>query len=250
MELILYIMNKNCGIYKITSPTGRVYIGQSVDIYKRWRKYKSINCPKQYKILNSFLKYGVENHQFNIIEYCLIENLDCSERFWQDEFDVLNGGLNCVLQECGEKRKVISEESKKNLSKINTGKKHSKETRKKMSKSAKGVPKSEEARKNMKGCQKGALSSCFGKNLSEEHKRNMALGKKPLVHTKEAKEKMSLSKIGVNNVTSKLVLDTQTGIFYYCIREASEAHNINYSILRNMFSEKNSLKNTTNLIKV
>ena len=29
------------GIYKITSPTGRIYIGQSVDIYYRWNDYKT-----------------------------------------------------------------------------------------------------------------------------------------------------------------------------------------------------------------
>jgi predicted GIY-YIG superfamily endonuclease len=28
-------MNRNCGIYKITSPTGKVYIGQAVDIERR-----------------------------------------------------------------------------------------------------------------------------------------------------------------------------------------------------------------------
>jgi len=28
-------MVKICGIYKITSPTGKIYIGQSVDIMRR-----------------------------------------------------------------------------------------------------------------------------------------------------------------------------------------------------------------------
>ena len=28
------------GIYKITNPNGKVYIGQSIDIDKRWNKYK------------------------------------------------------------------------------------------------------------------------------------------------------------------------------------------------------------------
>lgn len=33
---------KICGIYKITSPSGKVYIGQSNNIIKRWITYKSI----------------------------------------------------------------------------------------------------------------------------------------------------------------------------------------------------------------
>lgn len=30
-------MEKKCGIYKITSPSNKIYIGQSVDIKKRWK---------------------------------------------------------------------------------------------------------------------------------------------------------------------------------------------------------------------
>lgn len=103
-------MDKNCGIYKVTSPSGRVYIGQAVNIKRRFRQYENLtNCERQTKLYRSFKKHGAENHQFDIIEYCSKEELNCSERFWQDEFDVLNGGLNCVLQECGEQRRVFSE---------------------------------------------------------------------------------------------------------------------------------------------
>ena len=111
-------MNKNCGIYKITSPTGRVYIGQAINLYRRINGYSMSSTYKnQPKLRNSFEKYGFEAHQFDIIEYCTEEELNCSERFWQDEFDVLGkDGLNCVLQECGEKRKEFSEEYRKDKS--------------------------------------------------------------------------------------------------------------------------------------
>ena len=54
------------GIYKITSPTGKVYIGQSIEIEKRWMRYKNItkSVKKQPAIYNSLLKYGSENHIF------------------------------------------------------------------------------------------------------------------------------------------------------------------------------------------
>lgn len=100
------MINKNCGIYKITSPTGRVYIGQAINIKRRWRSYELLtpSIKNQKLLYRSFIKYGIVNHQFDIIEYCSEEDLNCSERFWQDYFDVLNGGLNCKLTECGEKR--------------------------------------------------------------------------------------------------------------------------------------------------
>ena len=92
------------GIYKITSPTNRVYIGQSVDIEKRWKDYDNIkNISKQGKLYNSFIKYGVINHKFEIIEECLIEQLNKRERYWQDYYNVLKGGLNCRLTKDGDK---------------------------------------------------------------------------------------------------------------------------------------------------
>jgi len=109
--------NKICGIYKITSPSGRVYIGQSEDISKRWANYKTLaSCESQTKLYKSFLKHEVENHIFEIIEECKTEDLNTRERYWQDCYDVLNGGLNCILQECAEKRYEISEEIRKVLS--------------------------------------------------------------------------------------------------------------------------------------
>ena len=119
------ITNKNCGIYKITSPTGRIYIGQTINIERRWNNYySSIGANSQPRLKNSFKKYGVENHQFDIIEYCSEEELDCSERFWQDEFDVTNkNNLNCSLTKCGEKRYKHSEETCKKISELNKGKK-------------------------------------------------------------------------------------------------------------------------------
>lgn len=103
-----------CGIYKITSPSNRVYIGQSEDIkVSRVNRYRNNNCEGQPKLCNSIKKYGWENHTFEIIEECEVENLNCRERYWQEYYDVLNGGLNCVLQECGEKRRELSEETVK-----------------------------------------------------------------------------------------------------------------------------------------
>jgi hypothetical protein len=101
-----------CGIYKITSPSGRVYIGQSKDIQKRWGKhYKKLRCKKQTVLYRSFLKYGVENHIFEIIEEANFGDLNCCERYWQDFYDVLNEGLNCELVNCDGIKKEVSEET-------------------------------------------------------------------------------------------------------------------------------------------
>ncbi len=106
------------GIYKITSPTGKVYVGQSVNIESRFRQYKSslANSRSQIALYNSFLRHGTANHSFTIVEECEIKNLNNRERYWQDYYNVLEEGLNCVLQSTTETRRVLSEELKFKIS--------------------------------------------------------------------------------------------------------------------------------------
>ena len=61
-------MNKS-GIYKIENPKGSIYIGQSKNIDERISRYKKLQCCKfQLLLYRSFLKYGIENHTFEILE--------------------------------------------------------------------------------------------------------------------------------------------------------------------------------------
>ena len=101
------------GIYKITSPNKRIYIGQSVDIKKRWKQHK---YNKLDTILHrSFNKYGFNNHKFEIIEECSIELLNERERYWQDFYNVLENGLNSKLTKSDDKSGFISSECKLKL---------------------------------------------------------------------------------------------------------------------------------------
>lgn len=85
----------NQGIYKITSPTGRVYVGQSIDIKSRFQKYKCMWCHGQKRLYNSLKKYGVCLHVFVIIEECNEEIMNERERHYQEIYDVLGSkGLN------------------------------------------------------------------------------------------------------------------------------------------------------------
>lgn len=106
------------GIYKITSPTNKVYVGQSVDIERRWLDHKS--CYEKFPLQNSIKKHGFENHIFEILEECEIENLNERERFYQDQFDVLGpNGLNCKLTQTTDLSGSHSEETKKKIGKAN-----------------------------------------------------------------------------------------------------------------------------------
>lgn len=78
---------KKIGIYKIINTVnGKVYVGQSINIYERWaqHKYKSI-YPEELgynsAIHAAMRKYGFENFIFEIIEECEPELLDERERY-------------------------------------------------------------------------------------------------------------------------------------------------------------------------
>lgn len=105
--------NKICGIYKITSPKGRIYIGQSVNIFYRFYSYKKLNCKEQYRLYNSLKKHGVENHKFEIIEECSKENLDEREIYYIKLFDCFDTEHGLNLRNGGRKKGImVSEETK------------------------------------------------------------------------------------------------------------------------------------------
>ena len=127
------------GIYKIISPSKKIYIGQSRDIEKRFKQYKSNSCKTQIRLVHSFNKYGVDNHIFEIVEECDIEELNNKERYYQDLYDVIGkNGLNCILINTNDLPKILSEETRLKLSESRIGYKFSQESKDKMSKSAKG----------------------------------------------------------------------------------------------------------------
>lgn len=115
--LYLYLMEKIIGIYKITNPNGKIYIGKTKDFENRKLTYKHKKCKGQCKLYNSIMKYGWNSHEMILIENCLISELNHKERYWQDYYDVLNKkkGLNLVLQECHEKKRMLTTVSINNI---------------------------------------------------------------------------------------------------------------------------------------
>lgn len=82
------IQNKTAmGIYKITNiMTDECYIGQSVDIYKRWTDHckcgLGIDTPPGNKLYKAIQDYGLENFTFEVVAECPREELDEKERYF------------------------------------------------------------------------------------------------------------------------------------------------------------------------
>ena len=75
----------SCGIYKITNQVnGKVYIGQSIDIEKRWedhclKTFRQNSEEYNYPLYQSIRKYGLENFKFEILEECSSKELNQKE---------------------------------------------------------------------------------------------------------------------------------------------------------------------------
>lgn len=106
------------GIYKLTSPSGKVYVGKSYKIQTRIDRYRTGHCKRQPKLYNSINKYGFENHEVDILEECSEGIINEREIYWIEKYDSVNTGLNCVY---GGEGGRCSEETKLKMSKSRIG---------------------------------------------------------------------------------------------------------------------------------
>ena len=233
-------MNKICGIYKITSPSGKVYIGQSMDIKRRFTSYKTLNKSKrQIKLYNSFVKYGVDKHIFEIIEECLVDFLNERERYWQEHYDVLESskGLNLCLTSTKDKKHLHSEETRNKISESNKGEKcfwygktFTEETKSKMRESRKGYKHTQDSLDKMSLSQKGRV-------------REDMVGDNNPSKNIEVREKLK----GSHNHKSKKIVNTITNEVFSCAREAWEKyHKEQYCYNYFMEMVRNKKPNKTN----
>jgi group I intron endonuclease len=238
------------GIYKITNPKNAIYIGQSIDIIKRFNDYEKLRCKSQTKLYYSLKKYGYDAHKFEIITECDIDQLNNLERYYQDLYNVMDNkfGLNLLLTKSDDRSIVISSDSKEKIS--NTlkrkyqsgelihpfkGKKFSDEHKNKLSEAKKRLYENGYIN-HFKG-KKGKQSWNKGKKQSEETRIKISeiqkkryengdvvwnKGKKMSADicqkNREAQKKLYQS--GYVNPFAKMVIDLETGFVYYSAKEA------------------------------
>lgn len=176
----------NIGIYKWVSPTGRIYVGQSTNIKQRkeWYLSNGISNASMPKLKRSFNKYGIENHLFEVIEYCSIEKLNEREIYWGLFYNTLENGLNCKL---GEQNCVFSEETKNKMSVAKKSKPLSTEHQLNREKSLQKYW-------NMKKEEKEKLDKVEKIKYipTKEHRENLSKAKKgKSIHTEQSKQKLS-----------------------------------------------------------
>ena len=139
MPLVPQIRNWN--IYKMITPSDRVYIGMTSNINKRKASYSGLDCKSQPLLFNAIHKYGFDSLNFEVIDNFegTLSEAKSKEMFWirtnmsnyckypdQNGLNLTDGGQGTL----GYK---LSDLQKENISKRNTGYKHTEEAKKKIS---------------------------------------------------------------------------------------------------------------------
>jgi group I intron endonuclease len=193
------------GIYKITNPKGKIYIGQSTNIEDRWKKGHKYSSGCGVKLKNSFKKYGWENHKKEILEECIVEYLSERETYWIEYYNSYKKGLNSTSK--GGIQGYKDEQWRKTHSEGLKGRK--------------GVWKGKKRPEHSTFLKENGSGLSYER--TQEHKDNLS---KKLTGTKFSKEickKISKNKIGKN---TKKIICLETKQIFNSIKECSDYLNI------------------------
>ena len=206
----------------------KIYIGKSINPYKRWIKHIATSNGKKSKkfyIHKAIFKYGINSFVFSILQELSNEkDLDIAEMYWIKYFksndnkfgyNLTNGGEGCS----GRK---LSDETKNKIRLKAIGRKHSKETKEKLrlinlNKIPVNIEQIREIAKSKKGtklskehCLKISKSK-LGVKFTDEHKLNISLsqiglhcGNKNNFYGKKHTQETIIKSSGENNIHSKL----------------------------------------------
>lgn len=175
------------GIYKIKSPTGRIYIGQSVNVGRRWEHHIQMRDKhKTTPLYRSLIKYTPENHKFVLLEECEKDKLNEREMYYIKKYDSFDSEHGMNLTKGGDSKVTFSKKTLEKMSKAKKGKpiphlvghKHSEETRSLLAELAKG-------NKNW-----------LGKNHTEETKAKIREKRKHQVISEESIKRGALARTG------------------------------------------------------
>ena len=278
---------KKAYIYKITSPSGKRYVGSTINIIKRKQSYGNITAKQQVKIYRSIKKYGWQAHKFEIIFVTTQEYMLTAERRLADYYNCLcsSNGLNLRLPKIGDVR-CVSDETRAKISLASAGRRHSDETKAKLklARNRRTVkPHTDETKKKISLKNKGrkpttaAIQNSINtrriNGVSEETRKKLSLLHKGRVASEETRIKMSKYQKGKfvseetrrkqsvlrkgrpmleNNyclVRSRMVLNTEIGVYYESLTQAANSiHHISSRYLQRMLS--GVCRNKSNFIYV
>lgn len=177
-------------IYRYKSPSGKYYIGQTINEQHRRRVFNTLNCTYGGKKIDTARKkYGPENFEYTVLMEVKGDNSEEVQKYLNilevgfiKMYDSYNNGYNST--EGGDSVFKITEEIREKMRNSHIGKQRSEESKLKQSKNSRGRQVSEETRKKISKSHKG-------KKFSPEHIQHIQESRKGYKWSDETKKKMS-----------------------------------------------------------
>ena len=208
-------------IYRYKSPSGKYYIGQTIDESQRRVAFLNQNCIYGgLKIERARKKYGPENFEYTVLLKITGDDpkevkqyLNTLESEFIMIYDSLKNGYNSTEGGDGTIGYLHTEEWKKNFSehikgnKFNLGKTRTEETKKKISKALKGIHRSEESKrknseshKGQTAWNKGLIGWTKKKKISDESRERYRSAAKKRGISEDTRKKINESNRGRHRV--------------------------------------------------
>lgn len=208
------------GIYIITNKvSGNTYVGQSVDIGRRFMEHRTISAEHNQSLKRALLKYGIENFSFEVLEECPAEKLNEREMFYIAK---LHPRYNRTKGGDGRARPLTSEE-----------KEHLRECGKKQWEAMSAEKKAKQIAENLKGPRVGHSVS----EKTREKLRAANLGKKASPET-IAKRKATMKSLGKIPFSGKRykrpIRCVETGEIFPSITEAQKKLSLSSSLCQHL----------------
>ena len=203
------------GIYKITNKiNNKIYIGQSNDIKRRKNEHRCIEHETNKSLKKAYIKYGLENFDFEVLEECKLEELNDKEKYWiellKPQYNRTSGGDGSPNHKVSEEtRKLLKQKGKEFWGNLNE------ETKQKI------------INQNLKG-------PAIGHKVSKETRKKLReanLGKVQSKETIEKRKKTMIEKkkngyIQTNENHRKKVICIETGEIFNSLKEAIDKYNL------------------------
>lgn len=236
------VKNFSCIYRWVNNVNNKIYIGQTIHFYDRISQYKN---GKGTPLINRALqKYGFDNFDIDVMEYCQPENLDNREQYWINYYQSYdsNKGYNICSVASSTKGFHHSEETKSLLRELSKardfhlfgekngmyGKHHSEEWRETHSQFLKEQWKNPEYRQKQSERMSGENNYFYDVHLYGE--LNPRYGKHC---TEETKEKIRQALTGKPNIACSMkVLCVETGQEFNSMTEAAKFYNTYASAIK------------------
>ena len=186
------------GVYRILNiVTGKCYVGSATHIAGRWNKHRKRIKEKTHsrKLQNALNKYGADNFEFSVLEYCEPEECVVREQYWIDFLDSYKNGYNSrpfAESQFGFRHSTESIQKMKGKPGWNKGARLGPEASKRMREMNVGRIPTLEARKNMSKARMGKP----GNPHSEESKKKLSIANTGKILSLETRQKIGKAKKG------------------------------------------------------